>query len=77
MFDPNALGEDYKSHAQSLVDGFEQVAQAVNEWSGACSAFSTALNHAADTVQGADSQISDDLAGVSFDGAGDLNMDGV
>ena len=76
MFDPNDLGEDYKRQAQSIVDGFNHVAKAVEDWSGACATFGIALDHAADTVQNSDTQISDDLATVSFDGTGDLTMGG-
>ncbi|NKY86483.1 hypothetical protein [Nocardia veterana] len=74
MFDPNDLGAEYRKQAQNIADGFNHVVKAVEDWSSACAAFGTALNHAADTVQNSDSQVSSDLAKVSFDGAGDLTM---
>jgi hypothetical protein len=76
MFDPNDLGTDYHPQAQAIVDGFGHVIDAVQRWSGACAAFGDALTNSANSVQYTDTQFSNDISKVSFDGAGDLTSGG-
>ena len=76
MFDGKDLGDHYAQQAGDIVKGFTAVTDAVQNWSDACGAFRDALNYAANTMQSSDTQFSNDLAKVSFDGTGDLAKGG-
>ncbi|QLY30755.1 hypothetical protein [Nocardia huaxiensis] len=72
----NDLGWNYATQAKALATGFTHVQTVVSNWAKACEAFENALRHSADTVQATNDQFAGDIAGISFNGTGELTIGG-